>query len=35
MRPGGGKISRADVAHFMAAVLTEGSRVRSAPALAC
>jgi putative NADH-flavin reductase len=31
--PGGGKISRADVAHFMASVLTDGSWVRSAPAL--
>lgn len=31
---GGGKISRADVADFMASALTEGSWVRSAPALA-
>ncbi len=31
---GGGKISRADVAHFMAAVLTDGSWLREAPALA-
>jgi len=31
--PGGGKICRADVAHFMASVLTDGSWVRSAPAL--
>lgn len=31
---GGGKISRADVAHFMAAVLTEDAWLRSAPALA-
>lgn len=31
---GGGKISRADVAHFMAASLTEGSWIRAAPALA-
>ena len=32
--PGGRKISRADVAHFMASVLTDGSWVRQAPALA-
>jgi putative NADH-flavin reductase len=31
---GGGKISRADVAHFMAAVLTDGTWVRESPALA-
>jgi putative NADH-flavin reductase len=31
---GGWKISRADVAHFIAATLTEGGWVRSAPALA-
>jgi putative NADH-flavin reductase len=31
---GGGKISRADVAHFLAATLTEGSWVRARPALA-
>jgi uncharacterized protein YbjT (DUF2867 family) len=31
---GGGKISRADVAHFMAAVLSEDAWVRSAPVLA-
>lgn len=31
---GGGKISRADVAHFMAAALTEDSWPRAAPALA-
>ena len=31
---GGGKISRADVAHFMAAALTEDGWLRSAPALA-
>ena len=31
---GGGKISRADVAHFMAAALTEDAWLRSAPALA-
>jgi uncharacterized protein YbjT (DUF2867 family) len=32
--PGGGKISRADVAHFIAAVLTEDGWPRAAPALA-
>jgi putative NADH-flavin reductase len=32
--PGGGKISRADVAHFIAAVLTGNGWLRSAPALA-
>ncbi len=32
--PAGGKIGRADVAHFMAAVLTDGGWVREAPALA-
>ncbi len=32
--PGGRKISRADVAHLIAAVLTDGSWVRQAPALA-
>lgn len=32
--PGGGKISRADVAHFIAAALTGSSWQRSAPALA-
>jgi putative NADH-flavin reductase len=32
--PGGGKIARADVAHFIAAALTEGGWLRSAPALA-
>ncbi len=31
---GGGKISRADVAHFMAAVLTDSAWLRQAPALA-
>ena len=31
---GGGKIARADVAHFATAVLTEGSWVRERPALA-
>ena len=31
---GGGKISRADVAHFMALTLTEGAWIRSSPALA-
>ena len=31
---GGGKISRSDVAHFMSAVLTEASWIRSRPALA-
>jgi putative NADH-flavin reductase len=31
---GGGKVSRADVAHFMAAALTEDGWPRSAPALA-
>jgi len=31
---GGGKISRADVAHLIAAVLTENAWPRSAPALA-
>ena len=31
---GGGKISRADVAHFMATALTEDAWLRSAPALA-
>jgi putative NADH-flavin reductase len=31
---GGGKISRPDVAHFMAAVLTDGSWLRESPALA-
>ncbi len=31
---GGGKISRADAAHFMASVLTEHGWVRSAPVLA-
>jgi putative NADH-flavin reductase len=32
--PGGGKIARADVAHFIAAALTEDGWLRSAPALA-
>jgi uncharacterized protein YbjT (DUF2867 family) len=32
--PGGGKIARADVAHFIAAVLTEDGWPRAAPALA-
>ncbi len=32
--PGGRKISRADVAHFMASALTDGSWVRGTPALA-
>ncbi len=32
--PSGRKISRPDVAHFMASVLTDGSWVRGAPALA-
>ncbi len=32
--PGGWKISRADVAHFIAAVLTDDGWVRAAPALA-
>jgi putative NADH-flavin reductase len=32
--PGGGKISRADVAHFIAAVLTGNGWLRSAPAVA-
>jgi uncharacterized protein YbjT (DUF2867 family) len=32
--PGGGKISRADVAHFIVAVLTEDGWPRAAPALA-
>jgi uncharacterized protein YbjT (DUF2867 family) len=32
--PGGGKISRADVAHFIAAALTGNGWLRSAPALA-
>ena len=32
--PGGRKISRADVAAFIAAALTDGTWVRSAPALA-
>jgi len=32
--PGGGKIARADVAHFMAACLTGGNWVRARPALA-
>jgi putative NADH-flavin reductase len=32
--PGGGKIARADVAHFMAGALTENSWVSSRPALA-
>ena len=31
---GGGKISRSDVAHFISAVLTEASWIRSRPALA-
>jgi putative NADH-flavin reductase len=31
---GGGKISRADVAHFMALTLTEGAWIHSSPALA-
>jgi putative NADH-flavin reductase len=31
---GGRKISRADVAHFMALTLTEGAWIRSSPALA-
>jgi putative NADH-flavin reductase len=31
--PGGGKISRADVAHFMAEVLSDGGWLHSAPAL--
>jgi putative NADH-flavin reductase len=31
---GGGKIARADVAHFVGAVLTEGSWIRARPALA-
>jgi putative NADH-flavin reductase len=31
---GGGKIARADVAHFMAAALTDGSWLRARPALA-
>ncbi len=31
---GGGKIARADVAHFIAAALTEGSWLRARPALA-
>jgi putative NADH-flavin reductase len=31
---GGGKISRSDVAHFMAAVLTEGDWIHGRPALA-
>ena len=31
---GGGKISRADVAHFMAAVVTDGTWMRESPALA-
>ena len=32
--PGGGKIARADVAHFIAAALTAGSYIRESPALA-
>jgi uncharacterized protein YbjT (DUF2867 family) len=32
--PGGGKIARADVAHFIAAALTGNGWLRSAPALA-
>ena len=32
--PGGGKIARADVAHFIAAVLTAGTCIRQSPALA-
>ena len=32
--PGGGKIARADVAHFIAAALTSGSYLRESPALA-
>ena len=32
--PGGGKIARADVAHFIAATLTDGGWLRAAPALA-
>jgi putative NADH-flavin reductase len=32
--PGGRKIARADVAHFMASALTDGSWVQEAPALA-
>ena len=32
--PGGGKIARADVAHFIGAALTSGSHLRESPALA-
>jgi uncharacterized protein YbjT (DUF2867 family) len=32
--PGGGKIARADVAHFIGAALTTGRYVRESPALA-
>jgi len=32
--PGGGKIARADVAHFIGTVLTTGTHIRQSPALA-
>jgi hypothetical protein len=32
--PGGGKIARADVAHFIATALTTGTHIRQSPALA-
>lgn len=33
--PGGGKIARADVAHFIGTALTSASYIRECPALAC